>query len=81
MISWSNLGLILLRVKLQIHGIEASYVTIHKVYFIFGGPFEFGGLARSHTLHAPKDALDSVHTLLEERKSFTTIFTRPHAHI
>jgi len=33
--SGCNLDLVSLRIRLQISKIEASYITIHKVYFIF----------------------------------------------
>jgi len=53
---WCNLDLILLRIWLQINKIEAAYITIHKVYFIFWRPFKFGVPVRSHSLHTPRDA-------------------------
>ena len=56
-----NLDIVFLWIRLQISEIKASYITIHKIYFIFWNPFKFRGLVRSHVLHALKNA----HGLLE----------------
>ena len=41
MTSGCNLDLVLLWIELKINEIEASYLTMHKVYIIFKGPFKF----------------------------------------
>ena len=56
MTSGCNLGLVLLRIGMQINKIEASYITVHMVYFIFWWSFKFGGPVRSHSLHGPMGA-------------------------
>ena len=53
-----NLGLVLPQIELQINEIEASYITIHKVYFKFWESFKFGGPVRPHNPHGPKAAPD-----------------------
>ena len=53
MTSRCNLGLVLLWIGLQINKIEVFYITIHKVSFIFWGPFKFRGPVQSHRSHAP----------------------------
>ena len=51
-----HLDLVLLWIRLQINKIKASYITIHKVYFIFWKPFKFAGPMLSHGPHGPRDA-------------------------
>ena len=48
---WVQFGPRLLRIELKINEIEASYSTIHKVYFIFYGPSNLG--ARRTTRRGP----------------------------
>ena len=70
MTSGCNLDLVLLRIGLQINEIEASYITIHKVYFIFWGPFKFGGPVRSHGPHGPRDTPDQARVELSKASQY-----------
>ena len=56
-----NLGLVSYKIDCKLIELKPPILLYTKMYFIFWGPFKFGGPVRSHSPHGPKDAPDEPH--------------------